>query len=122
MRFPANRVTPQLIEDQIASEHYFTAFEGVIGNRLAQVDKEKGGFVTDDDIPGPLALMTICVVTLKNGWVLLGKSACADPVNFDAAIGRSIAREDAVDQAWPLLGFVLREQLHLDQSWKEGGL
>jgi len=117
MKFPENRVTPQLIEDQIEHVHYFTAREGVLGNRLAALPDE-GGTVTNDDIPEPLSLITICVVTFKNGWTLLGKSACADPANFDAEIGCNVARQDAINQAWPVLGFMLRDQLHQAEQAK----
>lgn len=55
--------------------------------------------------------MTICVMTLDNGFVLVGKSAPADPQNFDAELGAKFAREDCVRQMWPLEGYLLREQL-----------
>lgn len=55
--------------------------------------------------------MTICVVKLKNGFVLVGKSAPADPENFNAELGRKFAYEDAVRQMWPLEAYVLREKL-----------
>jgi hypothetical protein len=56
--------------------------------------------------------MTIAVVITKNGYVLVGKSAPADPGNFDAALGEKFAREDAVRQLWPLMGYALRDKLH----------
>jgi hypothetical protein len=57
----------------------------------------------------PLALLTFCVLILRNGFTVTGESACASPENFDAEIGRQIARKKAVEKVWPLLGFRLRE-------------
>ena len=39
---------------------------------------------------------------------------CADgsPENFDAELGRKIARQNAVSKMWPLMGYALKEKLH----------
>lgn len=55
--------------------------------------------------------MTICIVTMTNGFVVIGKSAPADPANFNADLGAKFAREDAIRQLWPLEGYALRERL-----------
>lgn len=55
--------------------------------------------------------VTICIMELKNGFVLVGKSAPADPENFNAELGRKFAREDCIRQLWPLEGYALREKL-----------
>lgn len=99
----APRVTPADIETEIASEHYFTAAEGV-----DMADPE----MTDAKLPAPLKLLTFCVLVLRNGFTVTGESACASPENFNAAIGRRIARQNAVAKIWPLLGFRLRDALH----------
>lgn len=96
--FPAPRITPADIEAAIASEHYFTADDGV--------DK------CNYDIPPSLHLLTFCVLVLKNGFTVTGESACASPENFDAEIGRAVARKSAVQKIWPLLGYALKDQLH----------
>ena len=59
-----------------------------------------------------LGLLTFCVLVLRNGFTVTGESACASPENFNAEIGRRIARENAVAKIWPLLGFALRQRLH----------
>lgn len=56
--------------------------------------------------------LTICVLLLKNGFSLRGESACADPRMFDEAKGREFARRDAIQKAWPLEGYLLRQRLH----------
>ncbi|VWD60867.1 hypothetical protein BLA18628_07195 [Burkholderia aenigmatica] len=100
----APRVTVAELEAAIASEHYFTAGEGVAG---ATGQYPNGGH------PGqPLALLTFCVLVLRNGFTVTGESACASPENFDAEIGRKVARQNAVSKMWPLLGYLLKERLH----------
>ena len=98
----APRVTPADIEAEIASEHYFTAAQGVSG--AAHV-------VHDENERSPLSLLTFCVLVLRNGFTVTGESACASPENFDAEIGRKVARAKAVEKLWPLLGFRLRDKL-----------
>lgn len=100
----APRVTPADIEANIACAHYFTAEEGVQG-ALAKTRPDLG-------MESPaLALLTFCVLTLKNGFTVTGESACASPENFDAEIGRKIARQKAVEKIWPLMGYALKDKL-----------
>jgi hypothetical protein len=105
-RLTAPRITPADIEANITSEHYFTASAGVVASL------PKGS--TDADlnaIPLALGLLTFCVLVLRNGFTVTGESACASPENFDAEIGRKIARENAVNKIWPLMGYELRSKL-----------
>ena len=44
--------------------------------------------------------MTVCCMTLKNGFNVIGESACASPENFDADVGRRIARKNAREKIW----------------------
>ncbi|MFN3313279.1 MAG: Gp49 family protein [Hyphomonas sp.] len=55
--------------------------------------------------------LTICVLLLQNGFSVIGKSAPADPDNFDNEAGRKFARQDALRQIWPLEGYLLRSRL-----------
>lgn len=57
-------------------------------------------------------VLTVCVLTMENGFTVTGESACADPANYDEAIGRKIARANAFEKLWPLEGYFLRERLH----------
>lgn len=109
----APRVTPTDIEANIASAHYFTADEGVIGGRWYAAETDDQTLDLDDDIPNAMRLLTFCVLVLKNGFTVTGESACASPENFDAEIGRNIARQNAVQKIWPLMGYALKQQLHL---------
>ena len=63
--------------------------------------------------PTSLNHMTICILKLENGFALVGKSAPADPDNFDRALGEKFAKEDAIRQMWVLEGYLLRERLSL---------
>ena len=64
-----------------------------------------------DLYPDELCQLTFCVLVLRNGFTVTGESACASPENFNADIGRRIARENAVAKIWPLMGYALRNQL-----------
>jgi len=92
----APRVTPADIEATIAGEYFFTA---------ADATKACPQFEA-------LSLLTFCVLVLRNGFTVTGESACASPENFDAEIGRRIARQNAVTKIWPLEGYALKQRLH----------
>lgn len=85
----APRITPEHINAQIAAEEYHL-FSGTC--------------------------LTVCVLTLLNGFTVTGESACASPENFDAQIGRDLARRNARDKIWSLEGYRLRQQLHEQQQ------
>ena len=108
----APRVTPADIEANIASEFYFTAHDGIEGasDRLGRYDAIRH---TDDIAETHTRLLTFCVLILKNGFTVTGESACASPENFDAEIGRKVARENAVQKMWPLMGYELKCRLAL---------
>ena len=91
----APRVTPQDIEANIAGEYFFTADQAT--KNCPQLDQ--------------LRLLTFCVLVLKNGFTVTGESACASPENFDAELGRKIARQNAVGKMWPLMGYALKDRL-----------
>lgn len=61
--------------------------------------------------PASIPHMTIAVVVLKNGYALQGMSAPADPANFDEALGREYAYENAMKELWPLEAYVMRDYL-----------
>lgn len=99
----APRVTPNDMDANISSEHYFTAAQGVAGS---------GALVMSDD--DELRCLTFCVLVLQNGFTVTGESACASPENFDAEIGRKIARQNAIAKVWPLMGYELKCRLHAE--------
>lgn len=76
------RLCPADIDNAIAAEQYHV-FEG--------------------------ALTTICLLTLRNGFTVTGESACVSPENFNAEIGRKVARDKARDKIWALEGYRLKE-------------
>ena len=108
----ATRVTPADIEANIVGEHYFTAEQGV------EAVEGAGSFHPNKVTPNweALSLLTFCVLVLKNGFTVTGESACASPENFDAEIGRKIARQNAVQKIWPLMGYELRSKLAGDSQ------
>ena len=92
----APRVKLSDIEAAIGAEYSFTA------------DKITADGVSEH--PG-LAVLTLCIIVMRNGFTVIGKSAPASPENFNADLGRKFAREDAIRQLWPLMGFALRDKL-----------
>lgn len=80
----APRLNPDMIDQTIASEQYHV-------------------------FPG--TTMTVCALTLRNGYIVTGESAAASPENFDKEIGRKIARDNARNKIWALEGYLLREKL-----------
>jgi hypothetical protein len=56
--------------------------------------------------------LTVCVITVENGFTVTGESACADPANFNKEIGESIAYEEAFDKLWALEGYLLKQRMH----------
>jgi Phage protein (N4 Gp49/phage Sf6 gene 66) family len=100
----APRVTPDDIKANIASEFYFTAADGVRGE--SELGTSPAGRASS------LELLTFCVLVLNNGFTVTGESACASRENFNAEIGKKIARENAVAKIWPLMGYALKDRLN----------
>jgi hypothetical protein len=103
----APRVTPADIEANIASEYYFTAADGV-----SVEANNHPTFCYENH----LNLLTFCVLVLRNGFTVTGESACASPENFDAEIGKKIARANAVQKIWPIMGYELKQRLFVDKA------
>lgn len=81
----AHRVTPQHLDEVIFAEQFYV-------------------------FPG--TTLTVCALTLKNGFVVTGTSAAADPDNFNEKIGQDIARERARQEIWVLEGYLVRQKLY----------
>ena len=82
-RLTAPRVTPARIQEVIAKAEFYRLTER----------------------------LTVCVLTLRNGFVVTGESSCVSLENFDEEIGNKIARENAENKIWELEGYLLREEL-----------
>ena len=110
----APRVAPKDIEDAIKEEHFFTGYDGAEVTFLRALP--------DISFDGDEALkhLTICILVLHNGYTVVGTSACVSAANFDAEIGKRIARTNAVDQLWGLFGFELAQRLHRERVAAEG--
>lgn len=95
------RVTPDDIEANISGEFCFT-----VGNAARALNCP---------VCDAVDMLTICVLTMRNGFTVTGESACASPENFDADLGRKIARKNAVDKVWPLMGYALKDRLSISK-------
>lgn len=80
----APRLSPTLISEQIVDEAYYI-------------------------FPG--TTVTVCCLTLRNGFNVIGTSASASPENFDEAIGRRVSKDNAREKIWALEGYLLRSKL-----------
>jgi hypothetical protein len=107
----APRVTLEQIEGSIDSVVYFNAAEAAMTSGV----RSGGQRIHSDAVNPSLHLLTICVLTLDNGFTVTGTSACASPANFDPEIGKKVARADAIRQCWALFGFALRNELATKQ-------
>lgn len=102
----APRVTPADIEANIKGEYYIP-----VGRAVQACMDEQDELTRLSGAHAELGLLTICVLVLRNGFTVTGESACASPENFDAELGRKIARANAVNKIWPLMGYALKEKL-----------
>lgn len=89
----APRVSLKSMEDKIAYRFDFTADQACC------------------EVVEQLKLLSICILVMKNGFTIIGKSAPASAANFNAELGKKLAYEDAIRQLWPLEGYLLREEL-----------
>lgn len=56
-------------------------------------------------------VLTICILTLQNGFTVTGESACLSLATFDAEIGKKIARNNAEDKIWQLEGYLAKQRM-----------
>jgi hypothetical protein len=96
----APRVSLADIEGSIAEEYSFTANKALDAMQ----------FPRPASLPDPLAMLTVCILVTQNGCTVIGKSASHKNVNAD--FGAKLAREDAIRQLWPLMGFASRDKLY----------
>lgn len=90
-----------------------------LGEAQEAVDLKTAPKVTVESIEAKIAdvdylghdLLTICVITMRNGFKVLGKAAAASPANHDPEIGKRYAYEDGFRQLWGYEGYLLRERL-----------
>lgn len=83
-----NTVTEEAVNDSIASEEYLT-----VGKKT-----------------------TLCLITLKNGFEVVGTSACVDPAKYDIEVGKPFARKKAIDIVWTVLGATLQNTIYNDKK------
>ena len=57
-------------------------------------------------------VLTVCVLTLRNGFIVTGESACVSPENYNQEIVEKIAKENARDKIWLLEGYLLKQKLY----------
>lgn len=97
----ANAVAPRVsladIESAIQQRYDTTADKALGANTYEEIES--------------LRLLSICILVMRNGFIVIGKSAPASAANFNAELGKKLAYEDCIRQLWPLMGWALREKL-----------
>ena len=84
--------------------------KGLIAPRITLEDIENS-IVAEAYYIFPDTTVTICLLTLRNGFNVMGESACASPENFDKGGGRKVALTNAKSKIWALEGYLLKEKL-----------
>jgi len=85
--------------------------EGLTAPRLTP-DHIQKQIVNEEFHVFPNTMMTVCCLTLRNGFNTVGTSACVSPENFNAEIGIMVSRRNAIQEIWSLEGYLLKENLH----------
>ena len=93
------------------TETELKAHQEKIGGKRVTLDALKANIVKEEFHVFPGSQLTVCVLTLRNGFTVTGESACADPTMFNEEIGQKIARENAERKIWPLMGYALKEEM-----------
>lgn len=90
----------EALDQAIAAQPFEKVTKDSIEAKIAKVDY----------LVLPDSTVTLCNITLKNGYSVRGESACVDPRNFNVEIGKSLAYKQAFDKLWPLEGYLLAER------------
>ena len=93
-----NTTTEQMIQDRNLNAPRLTP--DLIQSKIKECSFHK---LTD--------VLTVCVLTLENGFTVTGESACASPANYNQEIGEKIAKENATEKIWMLEGYLLKQKL-----------
>jgi len=83
------RVTKEYIERRIADTLFTTLVEG--------------------------STVTICQITIDNGFTVRGETDCVDPTNYNEDLGKHYAYKNAFEKLWELFGFLLAEKMYREK-------
>ena len=53
---------------------------------------------------------TVVTVRLRNGFILTESSACVDPANYDAELGKRLCLQHIENRLWELEGYALQKR------------
>lgn len=98
--------------EALLSEEAMVSNVSVTNNRVS-INRAEDYIVRTEFIRPDIAdTLTICVAVLENGFVVVGKSACVDPRNFNERLVKQFAYEDCVNQTQVLLAFKMKDSMH----------
>jgi hypothetical protein len=96
----ATMLTEPEVQEKLAVLPGARVTEQAILARLAKVE-----FVTH-------GVTTLCVLTLDNGFRVIGDSTPASPENYRPDIGKHYAYKNGFQQLWKFFGFALLERAY----------
>ena len=88
------------LDDRIAAQPY----------EKVTMEGMKRRIISADFMVLPNSTVTICNLTLENGFSVRGEAGCVDSRNFDMKIGRELAEKSALSKIWQLEGYLLAER------------
>lgn len=60
---------------------------------------------------------TVVTVRLRNGFILTESSACVDPANYDAELGKRLCLQHIENRLWELEGYTCRRGRTRSAPW-----
>ena len=84
--------------------------KGLTGKRITY-DEVVATVVDEDYHVFPKTQLTVCCLTLRNGFTVTGESACVDPANFNKEIGEEIAKNKAISNIWGFEAYLLQQKI-----------
>ncbi len=61
---------------------------------------------------------TVVTVRLRNGFILTESSACVDPANYDAELGKRLCLQRIKNRLWELEGYALQKRTDEERTMK----
>lgn len=108
----APRVTLLAVQESIVGEVYIVPTDENIN--------QENAFASGKFDAEQVKRTTLCILTLRNGFTVTGiNHGPVSAANFDRELGRQLARQKAVEQIWPLLGYQLKQQQWIDAHFPQ---
>ena len=105
------KVTMEDIEACILAEFYYSAEEGITAAAVNNGEEYEHGRPALE----ALRRLTHCTIVLRNGFTVTGSNNCVSAKEWDPVVGKKMARENALETVWLVMGYALKD-LHFSQG------